>query len=337
MGLKAWANTNGTVWATSNGTIVTSLVDADNPEGIRPYTVRFKFDDTSYNPTNESWASGSFWVQVTSEPNVWDFTYVNSSWIRIFDGRFQNRQNLVHILGANLLGVNAVGIAFRDCTALRSVSTMDLSTATSMDSLFSGCTAVTSITGLNTASTTDTTYMFRGCTSLTTVPLFDTSNVTRMLGMFDGCTSLTTVPLFNTANTTDMTSMLYGCTSLTTVPLFNTAKAISMTDMFRDCTSLTTAPLFNTATVTDMKNMFSNCSSLTAVPLYNTINATNVEHMFFYCRSVESGALSLYQQMASQVIVPETHSGCFTNCGIETVTGLADLEQIPTSWGGRMA
>jgi hypothetical protein len=30
------------------------------------------------------------------------------------------------------------------------------------------------------------------------------------------------------------------------------------------------------------------------------------------------------------------HSSMFTDCGIDTVTGLADLQRIPTSYGGLM-
>lgn len=83
--------------------------------------------------------------------------------------------------------------------------------------------------------------------------------------------------------------------------------------------------------------MFMGCSSLTAVPLYNTVNTVDVSGMFSGCGLVESGALALYQQMTSQVVIPGSHNGCFTNCGNGTVTGAAELAQIPTSWGGTMA
>jgi hypothetical protein len=86
-----------------------------------------------------------------------------------------------------------------------------------------------------------------------------------------------------------------------------------------------------------MNNMFNGCKSLTTVPLYNTLNTTDVDLMFDGCINVESGSLALYQQMSSQVIVPERHSGCFSNCGNNTVTGRAELRQIPTSWGGTMS
>jgi hypothetical protein len=58
--------------------------------------------------------------------------------------------------------------------------------------------------------------------------------------------------------------------------------------------------------------------------------------MFGSCSNVESGALALYQQMTAQDLVPEYHSSCFSLCGSNTVTGLAELNQIPKDWGGRM-
>lgn len=337
MGLKAWGTTNNTVWTTSNGTIVTSLVDADNPQGLRPYTIRFQFDDGSYDPTNESWSSESFWVQVSSSPNVWDFTKVSSNWGAIFSGRFQDRNNIVHVVGANLLGVATVGSAFVNCTALRSVGTMDISTATNLTTMFSDCSALNSITSLNTASATEMRNMFSGCTSLSAVPSLDTSHVTTMSYMFSGCRSITSVPLFNTSNVTSMASMFEGCVSLTSVPLFDTSKVTMMSSMFSTCLSLATAPLFDTSKVTTMATMFQGCSSLTTVPLYNTVNVANVTSMFSSCKNVESGALALYQQMSSQVLVPEIHPQCFTQCGSLTASGQAELAQIPVSWGGTMA
>lgn len=337
MGLKAWGTTNNTVWTTSSGTIVTSLVDADNPQGLRPYTMRFQFDDSTYDPTNESWGSGSFWVQVSSSPNVWDYTYASTNWGAKFTRRFQDRNNVVHVVGANLLGVESVGSAFYECTALRSVGTLDISTATAVSNLFASCSALNSVTSLNTASATEMRNMFEGCLSLTAIPSLNTSHVTTMAYMFHGCKLLTSVPLFDTSNVTSMSSMFEGCSSLTSVPLFDTSNVTMMSNMFNACSSLAAAPSFDTSRVTNMSTMFQGCSSLTTVPLYNTVNVANVSSMFSSCRYVESGALALYQQMSSQVLIPENHTMCFSQCGSLTVTGQAELAQIPTSWGGTMA
>jgi hypothetical protein len=52
------------------------------------------------------------------------------------------------------------------------------------------------------------------------------------------------------------------------------------------------------------------------------------------CYKVETGALALYQQASTQATPPSKHDSTFWNCGRDTVTGAAELAQIPSSWGG---
>ena len=148
--------------------------------------------------------------------------------------------------------------------------------------------------------------LFRNCSNLESVSIFDTSTVTSMYSMFQGCSKLTTVPLFDTSSISTMTSMFYNCSKLTTVPLFNTSSVRYMENTFYGCTSLTTVPLFNTSSVSSMYSMFDGCTN------------------------VQSGALALYQQ-ASQGTV-SNHLYTFRNCGSNTVTGAAELAQIPSDW-----
>ena len=188
----------------------------------------------------------------------------------------------------------------------------------------------------DTSAVTNMGYMFQGCTSLTNVPLFDTSAVTDMSYMFRGCTSLTNVPLFDTSAVTNMSAMFQGCTSLANVPLFDTSAVTDMKYMFRDCTSLTNVPLFDTSAVTDMQYTFAGCTSLTSIPLFDTSAVTNMRYTFAGCTKVEGGALALYQQASTQSIPPSEHERTFDNCGKDTVTGAAELAQIPESWGGTL-
>jgi surface protein len=119
------------------------------------------------------------------------------------------------------------------------------------------------------------------------------------------------------ANTTGITNMynMFGNESGFTVPL-------------------TSVALFDTSSVTNMSGMFAGCSSLTSVPLFDTSSVTDMSWMLNYCANVQSGALALYQQASSQSNPPASHDGAFTNCGSNTVTGAAELAQIPSSWGG---
>ena len=137
-----------------------------------------------------------------------------------------------------------------------------------------------------------------------------------------------------TYNNSDWMELIKNQTSLIEVLGANTSSVTNMNGMFQGCTSLTTVPLFDTRSVTRMPSMFSNCTSLTAVPLLDTSRVQYMTYMFNNCRNVASGAYALYQQASSQSTPPTNYSGCFTNCGVDTTTGAAELAQIPSTWGG---
>lgn len=181
----------------------------------------------------------------------------------------------------------------------------------------------------------DWSSLLNGHTNLLEVLSANSTGVTDMSGMFINCSNLTSVPLFDTSNVTNMSAMFYRCISLITSPLFDTSKAIYMGNMFNGCTSLTNIPLFNTSNAKSMYDMFKNCTLLTSsIPLFDTSKVTDIHEMFANCYNVQSGALSLYQQVSTQTNPPIDYYGTFTNCGRDTTTGSAELAQIPTSWGG---
>lgn len=363
-----WISFNGNALSLNGCGLVVSGQNPYNPLNLPEYTVRFQFDDSSYDPTQVSgWKSGSAWTRVSTSPNIWDYYNSTSNFERAFEGKFQDNLNTVHVLGANISTLsNTASFMFSNCSSLVSVANIDLSGCVSDDSTFRGCTRLSVIGSIDCSgsnkldgmfnrcsSLTASPYlklkntgtitagsMFYDCVSLTSVTLFDTSLITNMVSMFNGCTSLTTVPLFNTSNVTSMGSMFNGCTSLTTVPLFDTSNVTTMSSMFANCLSLQTVPLFNTRRVISFNSMFRSARSLTSIPLFNTANADNMGSMFSVCWLVESGALALYQQAVSQTYPPTTYSGCFSQCGQNTDSSApihAELAQIPTSWGGTMA
>lgn len=131
---------------------------------------------------------------------------------------------------------------------------------------------------------------------------------------------------------TSLNEMFRRSTNLVEVLGANTTGITQMNYMFEMCTQLTSIPLFDTSNVTTMERMFQTCNSLTNIPLFNTSNVTNMNRMFEGCYNVQSGALALYQQASSQAVPPQYHSATFFDCGSETVTGAAELEQIPEDW-----
>ena len=112
----------------------------------------------------------------------------------------------------------------------------------------------------------------------------------------------------------------------------------SFQNKFNGCSNLVSVSLPCTDHVTRMDSMFKGCTSLTSIPAtLDTAACTNMSNMFNGCVNVQSGALALYQQASTQTTPPSRHTKVFTNCGSNTVTGAAELAQIPTSWGGTMA
>lgn len=105
-------------------------------------------------------------------------------------------------------------------------------------------------------------------------------------------------------------------------------------NMFRNCTKLEEVTFMGTPDLGTASGMFYGCTALKAVPSLNTRLLQNTQNMFYGCVNVESGALALYNQMASQSTPPSNHQECFKDCGSNTTSGAAELAQIPTSWGG---
>ena len=135
----------------------------------------------------------------------------------------------------------------------------------------------------------------------------------------------------NTTNVTSMRETFRECTSLTSVALFDTSNVINMSMMFYAC-PFTSVPLFDTSSADTMSYMFYGCYFLTSIPLFDTSKVYNMDQTFNGCSNVETGALALYQQVSSQPRPPGAHDYTFHNCGSNTITGAAELAQIPDSW-----
>lgn len=172
---------------------------------------------------------------------------------------------------------------------------------------------------------------------LVSVAELDTSSATNLYGLFSGCDHLTQVPQIDTSSAAYVEGMFYGCGVLANFPSLDLGNATDASGMFFNCVSMTTAPtLTNTGSLQKTSSMFHGCYSLTAMPQLDTSSATYVEHMFEDCFGMETGILAMYNQLSTQAHQPDTYYYCFSNCGRDTVSGAAQLAQIPVSWGGTM-
>lgn len=108
----------------------------------------------------------------------------------------------------------------------------------------------------------------------------------------------------------------------------------NMQQMYSNLTALETVEMGNTSNVTNIMAMFNGCSSLKAIPDFDVSSVTDCGATFTNCKKVESGALNMYQKLSALSPLPTYNRGTFLDCGSDTVTGAAELAQIPSSWGG---
>ena len=128
---------------------------AEPTPSLPAYTLRLRFAD-GVTPTN---SKGTL-TQVSSSPNVWDWTYNNADWL----DAWYNCNTLLEVIAAG-----------------------DTSNVTNTMRMFYGCSSLTSVQLFDTSNVTNMKMMFYGCSSLTSVPLFDTSKGPDMYRMFRDC------------------------------------------------------------------------------------------------------------------------------------------------------
>lgn len=193
---------------------------------------------------------------------------------------------------------------------------------------------VKGIVGGNLTSVTSIEAWFYSNDNLEYVNIIDTPDVINMAASFRHCTNLVNIPrYFNLDSVEDMTGAFKQCFSLVHLPEFvNSSNLRILKETFTECISLVDIQLFDTSNVTDFEETFLYCRSLKEVPLLDVSSATDCSRMFATTINVESGSLALYnrlQALGGQII---DHGGCFENCGSNTVTGAAELAQIPAGW-----
>lgn len=112
------------------------------------------------------------------------------------------------------------------------------------------------------------------------------------------------------------------------------ANTTGVTNMYKFCYNqelLTSVVLFDISSVTDTSRMFASCVRLRSIPAFNpSLSLTNADYMFNRCWAVESGALALYNTMSTLNI--SSHFSTFRDCGSDTISGAAELAQIPSGW-----
>lgn len=82
---------------------------------------------------------------------------------------------------------------------------------------------------------------------------------------------------------------------------------------------------------------FGGCTSLISCVTIQTPNTLlNVGGTFSGCVNMEDGMLDQYTYWSTYGTNITNHSGTFSSAGSDTVSGLAELDQIPVGWGGNL-
>jgi len=306
--------------------------DPFNPLGLPPYTMRFQFADSNYNPSTDSsdsghWKTGSTWTNVSSSPNVWDYTYQKNDWSYAFSNiptwQYPYGTN-VSVLGANTRSVNNMTSLF-SYTKLMAIEPFSLSGITSMSYMFAHCDLRnTALPLFNTSTITDMSYVFEYAVfgnysqfpNGYTIPNWDVSHVITMTGIFK-----------DTKASNSQAGVVIPSTWSTSIALLRIPYAFKNAYVWN-------AQNLYTNNVEEFQYAFAECYFMdngNYLPAINTDGARNVERMFSGNSYCNGNILNMYNQLAANQNI-FNHSKCFYNCGSSTTDGQAELAQIPSDW-----
>lgn len=137
----------------------------------------------------------------------------------------------------------------------------------------------------------------------------------------------------NASDAIDATNMLRSCSALTKIGKIDLSNVTTTNFMCSDCNNLISFSNMNLDSLSAANGMFYNCRYLQKVPdLGQLPNIYTVQSMFGNCRHVETGTLAMYNILSARITTASNYRLCFTSCGADTVSGKAELAQIPSGW-----
>lgn len=137
----------------------------------------------------------------------------------------------------------------------------------------------------------------------------------------------------NASDAIDATNMFRSCSALTRIGKIDLSNVTTTNFMCSDCNNLRSFPNLRMDSLSAANGMFYNCRGLQKVPdLGQLPNIYIVQSMFGNCRNVETGTLAMYNILSARITTASNYRLCFTSCGADTVTGQAELAQIPSGW-----
>lgn len=330
--------------------------------------IRFRFSNSDVrideSVLNQLTHSNGQWVPVldvnTGLPieGLWDYEYVFTSGFpirRVFNNMTPSKicgadVDIVEIKDSRPVPIDDFwATAFDGATALRKVHITQLSPGSDSLRMFDSCSGLTeAYVKCDTFGSTQN--MFSDCTGLR--KLYISTSDRLDVGVFNRCSSLSDLTIEWTGNNDgrylyDGNSALQFATSLEEVTLIHpynvtvTLNGQSSYNVFQNLTHLRHVNhLVNNngvlepdamPVVGNIDRMFYGCTSLEAIPSLRAMEWIQCSFTFYGCRSVRSGIIAAYEALAP-LVGEYQHRSTFQDCGVDTATGSAELEQIPDSW-----
>ena len=157
-------------------------------------TFRFKFSDTSFDPSTTLASTNLTWTVANASRGLWDATSIitgSTPYRELFKSLFTstNMSSVTcELIGANTTGITDATEMFRNCNKLTGIGKMDLSTLTTANFMFSDCTSLQAFPDMNLDNLAGANGMFQRCSSFVKVPdLGQLPNIATVGGMFYEC------------------------------------------------------------------------------------------------------------------------------------------------------
>lgn len=192
----------------------------------------------------------------------------------------------------NLTSATSCDSMFNTCTGLRNVQLTGASSVTTFGYAFRYCYALESVAITGTTSLTSIYYAFNQCYSLKSVYMPDTAALSTVAYAFRECISMKKAPVMNLTNPADFTQMFSYCYSLREVPSYRLPKATTLSNMFLNCYSLEAIDLQDVGkdgAGCTLSEAFYNCHSLRMARFSGTNKINNLNSAFRACLSMRDG------------------------------------------------
>lgn len=163
--------------------------------------------------------------------------------------------------------------------------------------------------GFDVSSATTLESLFSGKNNLKSIKITNSENIASVSSMFDGCTRLINADLGNLESAISVTKLFYHCYALETVSLGEMMCYTSMADMFNDCRLLREINgTFSSMVCNNSARTFYNCVNLEEVRFGEECIRTSID--FGYCtvlskESIYSIARGLSSEVSATVTLNE--------------------------------